>query len=63
MNAIAVRIAVIEDELPIRRFLRASLQAEGFEVAECATARDGLRHITQNRPHLVLLYLGLPDGD
>lgn len=63
MSANALRIAVIEDELPIRRFLRASLQAEGFAVTESATAHDGLRIITQNRPHLVLLDLGLPDGD
>ncbi|HPM80321.1 MAG TPA: response regulator [Candidatus Anammoximicrobium sp.] len=56
-------IAVIEDEPPIRRFLRASLSVEGFRVAEAATAKDGLRLITQERPALVLLDLGLPDAD
>ena len=56
-------IAVIEDEAPIRCFLRASLGVEGFRVAEAATAKDGLRIITQERPALVLLDLGLPDAD
>lgn len=56
-------IAIIEDEAPIRRFLRASLAAEGFRTAEATTATDGLRMITQRRPDLVLLDLGLPDGD
>lgn len=56
-------IAVIEDEAPIRRFLRASLSAEGFRVLEAETAANGLRLITQQRPDLVLLDLGLPDED
>lgn len=56
-------IAVIEDEAPIRCFLRASLGVEGFLVVEAATAKDGLRIITQERPALVLLDLGLPDAD
>lgn len=56
-------ITIIEDEAPIRRFLRASLSAEGFRVVEAETAASGLRSITQQRPNLVLLDLGLPDGD
>jgi len=56
-------IAVIEDEAPIRRFLRASLSVEGFRVLEAETAANGLRIITQQRPNLVLLDLGLPDED
>jgi two-component system, OmpR family, KDP operon response regulator KdpE len=56
-------IAIIEDEAPIRRFLRASLSAEGFRVAEATSAKEGLRVITHERPHLVLLDLGLPDTD
>jgi two-component system KDP operon response regulator KdpE len=56
-------IVVVEDEAPIRRFLRASLSAEGFRVVETTTAQAGLRSITQERPALVLLDLGLPDGD
>jgi len=56
-------IAVIEDETPIRRFLRASLSVEGFRVIEATTAVEGLRVITQQLPALVLLDLGLPDSD
>ena len=56
-------IAVVEDETPIRRFLRASLTVEGFRVVEATTAVEGLRVITQQLPALVLLDLGLPDSD
>ncbi len=56
-------IAVIEDEAPIRKFLRASLGAEGYRVAEADTVQSGLRMITQEPPDLIVLDLGLPDGD
>ena len=56
-------IAVIEDETPIRRFLRASLSAEGYRVLEAEDAASGLRTITGQRPDLVLLDLALPDRD
>lgn len=56
-------IAVIDDETPIRRFLRASLGAEGFRVVEAETLKEGIRLITAERPDLVLLDLGLPDGE
>ena len=57
------RIAVIEDEAPIRRFLRASLLAEGYHVEEAEDAKNGMRLLTQYNPDLVLLDLGLPDRD
>jgi two-component system, OmpR family, KDP operon response regulator KdpE len=56
-------IAVIEDEAPIRRFLRASLRGEGYRVAESENGRDGLRIITQEHPSVIILDLGLPDMD
>jgi two-component system KDP operon response regulator KdpE len=56
-------IAIVEDEAPIRRFLRASLAADGFRVSEATTAKEGLRLITQDRPALTLVDLGLPDQD
>lgn len=56
-------IAVIDDEAPIRKFLRASLGAEGYRVAEADTVQSGLRMITQEPPDLIVLDLGLPDGD
>jgi two-component system KDP operon response regulator KdpE len=63
MSTLAPLVAVIEDEAPIRRFLRASLTAEGFQVVEAETYNDGVRLVTQQIPALVLLDLGLPDGD
>jgi two-component system KDP operon response regulator KdpE len=63
MSAVEPVIAVIEDETPIRRFLRASLSVEGFRVIEATTAQEGVRAVTQQLPALVLLDLGLPDMD
>lgn len=63
MSAAESVIAVIEDETPIRRFLRASLSVEGFRVIEATTAQEGVRAVTQHMPALVLLDLGLPDVD
>jgi two-component system KDP operon response regulator KdpE len=63
MTASAPCVVIIEDELPIRRFLRASLIAEGFRVVEATTVAEGLQVVTHESPDLVLLDLGLPDGD
>jgi two-component system KDP operon response regulator KdpE len=63
MKGSDVIVAVIEDEEPIRRFLRASLTAEGFHVVEAATANEGIRAVTQQPPGIILLDLGLPDRD
>ncbi|MBL9123803.1 MAG: response regulator [Planctomycetaceae bacterium] len=56
-------VAIIEDETPIRKFLRAALVADGYRVAEAGTALAGLRLVTQSPPALILLDLGLPDRD
>jgi two-component system KDP operon response regulator KdpE len=56
-------ILVIEDEQPIRRFLRASLTAEGYQVQEAEMGEQGLRLARQQPPDLVILDLGLPDID
>jgi len=56
-------ILVIEDDPPIRRFLRASLSSHEFEVEEAATGREALMLATQRPPDLVILDLGLPDMD
>src|SRR5262249_10551658 len=53
----------IEDEDPIRRFLRTTLESQGYRVREAGTARDGLQQARTHRPDLILLDLGLPDGD
>ena len=59
----AALVLIIEDEEPIRRFLRATLEANHFRVKESSTARDGVLQAVTIRPDLILLDLGLPDGD
>lgn len=56
-------ILVIEDEPPIRRFLRATLANEGYRVSEAAEGQEGLRMAASLPPDLVILDLGLPDLD
>lgn len=56
-------ILVIDDDDQIRRFLRTSLVANGFQVIEAATAADADRRARADRPDLILLDLGLPDRD
>lgn len=56
-------LLIIEDELPIRRFLRASLTNEGYRVTEAETGEEGLRMAARQPPDLVILDLGLPDLD
>ncbi len=58
-----VRVLVIDDEAPIRRFLRTALTTHGYKVFEAGTARDGMLRIIDDRPDLVILDLGLPDED
>ncbi|MEA4910407.1 MAG: response regulator [Chloroflexi bacterium] len=57
------RILVVDDERPIRRFLRASLGAHGFNVYEAASGEEALHAALENRPDLLILDLGLPDMD
>ncbi|MBX9583950.1 MAG: response regulator [Gemmataceae bacterium] len=56
-------VLLIEDEPPIRRFLRASLTAEGYRVAEAVSGEEGLRLAAGQPPDLVILDLGLPGTD
>jgi two-component system KDP operon response regulator KdpE len=56
-------ILVIEDDAPIRRFLRASLVNHEYQVAEAQTGEQALDLALQNPPELVILDLGLPDMD
>jgi len=57
------RILIVEDEAEIRRFVRLSLEAEGHEVHEADGVKRGLIEAGTRRPDLVVLDLGLPDGD
>jgi two-component system KDP operon response regulator KdpE len=59
----APRVLVVDDEPPIRRFLRASLAAAGYGVEEAATGAEALRMAASHPPDAVLLDLGLPDTD
>jgi two-component system KDP operon response regulator KdpE len=57
------RILVIDDEPQIRRFLRISLNAYGYEVIEAVRGEDGIGRCATASPDLVILDLGLPDLD
>ena len=63
MNPVAIQVLVIEDEPQMRRLLGTTLRAHGFQVTETATAREGLAQAAGRNPQLILLDLGLPDGD
>jgi two-component system KDP operon response regulator KdpE len=56
-------VLVVEDEAPMRRYLRASLGAHGYRVLEAEDAKQAELMATTHNPELVLLDLGLPDAD
>lgn len=57
------RILLVEDDPNIRRFVRAALQDEGFEVFEAETCRRALIEVATRQPDLAIVDLGLPDED
>ena len=56
-------VLLIEDDLPMRRFLRTFLSGANFRVEEASTGEQGLLLAAHRRPDLVILDLGLPDMD
>ena len=56
-------ILIVEDDAEIRRFLRATLSAEGYRFHEAVTAAEAIAQAAARQPDLILLDLGLPDGD
>jgi two-component system, OmpR family, KDP operon response regulator KdpE len=56
-------VLVVDDEVQIRRFLRISLEANGYRVYETDSGQDAITKTAQLRPELVILDLGLPDMD
>jgi len=56
-------VVIVEDEPQIRRFVRGTLEAQLWHVHEAGTVKAGLVEAGTRRPDLVILDLGLPDGD
>ena len=54
---------LVEDEPQIRRFVRVALETEGWQIHEAETLKRGLVEAGTRRPDIVILDLGLPDGD
>jgi two-component system, OmpR family, KDP operon response regulator KdpE len=63
MSTLAPLVLIVEDEPQMRRFLRTALAAQDFRVVEAGTAKDALVAATTHNPEIILLDLGLPDGD
>ncbi|HUL50816.1 MAG TPA: response regulator [Gemmatimonadales bacterium] len=60
---VAPLVLVIEDEPQMRRFLRAALESHDYRFVEAASGREGTAQATGRNPDVILLDLGLPDGD
>ncbi|MBI5354766.1 MAG: response regulator [Chloroflexi bacterium] len=63
MSEAGQRVLVVDDEAPIRRYLRAALNAQGFTIFESANGQEALNAVIANRPDIIILDLGLPDID
>jgi two-component system KDP operon response regulator KdpE len=57
------RVLVVDDEPAILRFLKPALEANDFELTATGTVADAIKRIAASAPDIVLLDLGLPDGD
>jgi two-component system KDP operon response regulator KdpE len=58
-----IRVLVIDDEAAILRFLRPALEANNYGMTSAGTIAEGIKRIAAETPDVVLLDLGLPDGD
>jgi len=63
MNFNKIRILVVEDALDIQRLLRSAFEGEDFEVQESGSLAQALSRAATFHPDLIVLDLGLPDGD
>lgn len=61
MTSAPATVLLIEDELPIRRFLRPAVEAAGWRLFEAETGQQGILEASQCRPDVIILDLGLPD--
>jgi len=56
-------VLIVEDEPQMRRFLRAALSSHGFRLLEAERGSEGIQLASSHNPEVILLDLGLPDGD
>src|SRR5512135_1983002 len=63
MSETGQRALIVDDELSIRRYLKAALMAQGFAIAEAANAQEALNAAVAFHPDIIILDLGLPDTD
>ena len=63
MSEAALVALLVEDEPHIRRFVRNALEEEGWQIVEADTLKRGLIDVGSRKPDIVILDLGLPDGD
>lgn len=56
-------LLLVEDELPVRRFLRPAIQGQGWRLVEADTLAHALAQVAARVPDMVIVDLGLPDGD
>lgn len=63
MSPVKAKILVIDDEVPIRKFLRISLTAAGYGISEASKGSEALLMLEDAKPDLIILDLGLPDVD
>ncbi|GIP21030.1 MULTISPECIES: response regulator [Paenibacillus] len=61
MSLSGAKILIIDDEPQIRKLLRVTLNAHGYDISEAATGQEGVVQATMIRPDLIVLDLGLPD--
>ena len=57
------KVMVVEDDAPVRHLITASLSAEDYTVIVAHTAAEAVNLATTRNPYMILLDLGLPDGD
>jgi two-component system KDP operon response regulator KdpE len=56
-------ILIVEDDLPIQKFLQTALKTQGYRILESGSVKEGIRLAASHVPEVVLLDLGLPDGE
>lgn len=61
MSSKATKVLIIDDEFPIRKFLRVSLESNQYEVLEAERGKDALEMIKSHNPDALILDIGLPD--